>query len=236
MINTRMRSMSGNNSNNNNTNTVKDDDGVIHTGGHRSGDLLDAAQPVPVQCFIQRRSRRRKDKANGKGSSREPLSPLSFKSNLLQSSPVLTVSPRSPERKANCASGGKRPRRLIKSTSSACDTPPRPARSRTKKRMSQFFKFRSPKRDDTLSTDSSRSSYTTPCIHMDSKLRGLNKENSELSNRKRMNLVSFFPPVMITSGRLCRSQYHAFWLLIFGSTGTDGYFCRYLGWQLLQLY
>ncbi len=190
MIKTRVTSTSGKN-NNNNVNTVRDDGGVIHTEGHGAGDLLDSAPPFPAHCFTQRRSRRRKGKENGKGSSREPLSPLLLKSNLTKSLPVQTMAPKSPERKANYSSGGKRPRRLIKSTSSACDTPPQPARSRTKNRVSQFLKLRSPRRGS-LSTESSRSSFATPCFPVDSKLHGLNKENSELSDRKKIKVVSFF--------------------------------------------
>ncbi len=189
MINTRVTSTSGNNSNNN-TNTAKDDGGMIHTEGHGSGDLLDVAPPVPAHCFIQRRSRRRKDKANGKGSIREPLSPISFKSNSI-SLPIRTIAPKSPEIKANCTSGGKRPRRLIRSTTSPCDTPPQPARSRTKKRVLQLLKFRSPRRDS-LSMKSSISSFTTPCIPVDSKLPERDKENSERSDRQRANVMKNF--------------------------------------------
>ncbi len=190
MINTRVTSTSGKNSNNN-TNTVRDDGGMIHTEGHGSGDLLDAAPPVPAHSFIQRRSRRRKDKANGKGSIREPLSPIPFKPNSI-SLPIQTIVPKSPEIKANCTSNGKRPRRLIRSTTSSCDTPPQPARSRTKKQVSQLLKFRSPRRDS-LSTESSRSSFTTPCIPVDSKLPERDKENSKHSDRQRTNVMTVFP-------------------------------------------
>ncbi len=184
MIKTRVTSTSDKN-NNNNVNTARDDGGVIHTEGHGAGDFLDAAPPFPSHCFTQRRSRRRK----GKGSSREPLSPLLLKSNLTKSLPVQTAAaPKSPEMKANYSSGGKRPRRLIKSTSSACDTPPQPARSRTKKRVSQFLRLRSPRRGSL----SAESSFTTPCFPVDSKLRGRNKENSELSDCKQFKVVRFY--------------------------------------------
>ncbi len=189
MINTNM-TFTSDNSINNNTDTVKGDGGIIHTEEHVSGDLLDAVPQVPAQCFIQRRSRRRRDKANGKGSIREPLSPISFKSNSI-SLPIQKNAQKSSEIKANCTSGGKRPRRLIKSASSPCDTPPQPARSRTKKRVSQLLKFRSPLRDP-LPTESSRSSFSTPCIPANSKLPEFDKENSEHSDQQWPNVMFFF--------------------------------------------